>query len=111
MLPACPEEGVRELIEKPTGGMLPKDVVDGVVSLAGGHLFLVQYLMRELWKAGLEDANQDLLQEIALDFTTKRRDFESWLTSIGDQGEHNYGFLAQQNKPLTRQEIGQEIWT
>jgi len=109
MLPACPEEGVRELIEKPTEGMLPKPVVDGVAQLAGGHLFLVQYLMRELWKAGLEDVNLDLLQEIALDFTSKRRDFESWLTSIGEQGEQIYGFLAQQNKAFSRQEIGQEI--
>lgn len=105
MLPPCPEGGVRELIEKPIEGALPENIVNSVMQLAGGHLFLVQYLMRELWKSGLENATVDLVDEIALDFSLKRRDYESWLTAIGEQGEKVYAFLAGQKTPLGRDEI------
>jgi AAA+ ATPase superfamily predicted ATPase len=108
MLPPCSEGGVRELIEKPSGGVLSSNVVNAVLQLAGGHLFLVQYLMRELWKNGLENATVDSAFEVALDFSAKRRDYESWLTAIGGQGEKVYALLTSQKEPLSRDEISKQ---
>jgi hypothetical protein len=107
MLPPCPERGVRELVERPVETSLPERVVASVMKLAGGHLFLVQYLMRELWKSGIEHATEGLVHEIALDFSLKRRDYESWLSAIGEQAEKVYAFLAGQKMPVTREVISQ----
>ncbi|MBC8333154.1 MAG: TIR domain-containing protein [Anaerolineae bacterium] len=104
-LPACSAEAMRELILTPTQGAIPEEVASEVIRQAGGHLFLGQYLMRQLWQAGLANAAVQSVRAAALEFADRRRDFESWLEALGEEGEKVYAYLVDQNEPRSRGEI------
>ncbi len=105
----CPPEEMLKLINEPTQFCLSKTVADGVLQQAGGHLFLAQYLMSNLWIAGLEEVNAELLQEFAESFLEKRRDFEGWQKSIGEIGSRIYSLLLQKDMSWTKSQIAKEL--
>jgi hypothetical protein len=108
LTPASREE-MLALVDKPTDGALPEDVAAEIVRQAGGHLFLGQFILRHLWDQGLENADVELVGEIAESFAYKRRDYESWLDALGPESQQVYSFLVGCGEECERREISREL--
>ena len=108
-LPPASQEAMLDLVTKPTHGNISDQVADEVIRQAGGHLFLGQFIMRNLWDQGFEDADDGLVQDMAACFPRKRRDYESWLDSIGPESQKVYDFLVACGRSCGRREISSEL--
>ena len=104
-LRVLPEEATRDLIVRPTGGILPDPVVREVIRQSGGHPFLTQYLMHHLWEGGLEGATEEAVRRVAAGFPHQRDDFRAWAEGLGDSGRRVYALLLRADGPLSEDEI------
>jgi len=104
-LRVLPEEATRDLIVRPTGGVLPDPVVREVIRQSGGHPFLTQYLMHHLWEEGLEGATVEAVRRVAAGFPHERDDFRAWAEGMGDSGRQVYARLLRADGPLSEDEI------
>jgi hypothetical protein len=86
MLRAIDVESSYELIDRPTSGVLPREVVAEIIEQVGGHPFLTQYVMHNLWQRGLDIATVESVGQIANMFSHERHDFQDW-TVLENRGE------------------------
>jgi hypothetical protein len=105
MLGVLDERATRDLIVHPTSGVLPAKVVQAIINQTGGHPFLTQYVMHNLWGRGLEHATPELVQQIAMAFPHERNDFQDWMYGLGDVGARVYNALARAGANLTEKEL------
>jgi hypothetical protein len=105
LLSPCSETDMIQMASKPTEEKLPENAVYEVCQQAGGHFFLGQFILRYLWDEGLENVDAELVNEIAISFSEKRRDYESWVEAIGIDGVRVYQYLATNEGKHSRQKI------
>lgn len=108
-LPSCSPEEMQRLVQEPTNQQVNHNVATAVVQQAGGHLFLGQFLMHHLYREGFEHADARRVQEIAAEFSDRRRDFEGWQTAIGERGCRVYAALAESHTALSKIELARKL--
>lgn len=88
------EGAARKLIALAPG--LAVEVVDEVIALAGGHPFILQFLLHELWEGGIPQASRAALAGAVARFrNTRGVDLDHWWQSIGPHGQAVYGLLRR----------------
>jgi hypothetical protein len=103
-LDALPDAAARVLVALAKG--LPHDVAEAVIAQAGGHPFILQYLLYSLWETGAESATQERLTAAVGKFCSDRgADLDYWWSSIGPEGRQLYCILKRFDDWTPRSEI------
>jgi hypothetical protein len=95
-LEAMDDASIRELATQFAG--LPAEVSDWIVMQSGGHPYIAQYLLHELWeRARCDGAPTVQLAEIAAQKMRDDRhnDFLGWWTAVGEDGQTSYRRLMK----------------
>lgn len=106
-LEAMEDASVRKLAARFAG--LPAEVSDWIVTQSGGHPYIAQYLLHELWeKAYCDGALTVQLAEIAAQKMRDDRhnDFLGWWTAVGDDGQMSYRRLMQSEGWVEKKGLG-----
>jgi len=96
-----------ELINEPTGYHLPESVAQYVLRQTGGHPFLIQYIMSNLWwkfRSRLESVTEGNVDEVIRLFMRERNDFAQWSDTFGEHAKSAFRFIAARRK-VERSEI------
>lgn len=79
------EADTRQIIARADG--VPPAIADAVVCQSGGHPYLTQYLMHQLWGDDLAQAAPDSVQASVHQLSVRRRSIlETWYNAIGPAG-------------------------
>jgi hypothetical protein len=74
---------------------VPAAVADAVVGQSGGHPYLTQSLMHQLWEKGLAQASPSSVTTVAHQLTVTRRGIlENWYEAIGPAGQATLAVLT-----------------
>ena len=77
-------------------GNVPDNVAAAVRVLCGGHPYLVQYIMRNLWADGISEATPESVAAQARKFTLEHQaELLTWLVDIDERGKSAYHILSQ----------------
>ncbi len=88
------EADTHQIIARAAG--VPPAVADAVVRQSGGHPYLTQALMHELWEKDLTRATPESVEAVVHQLTFERRGIlENWYNAIGPAGRVTYAVLAQ----------------
>lgn len=106
------EPEAMSLINQPTKNQLAKKVAVKIYEETGGHPYLIQYLMNELWSGFSDKFNQSTnenIDDIIQNYLEHTNIFEHWTDSFNDDSQRIYNFIAGRNKPVSLNEIRQSI--
>ena len=99
------ETECRDLITLPVNGGVEAKVVNAVYEQSGGHPYLTQYLMQQIWKPDPASITLDSVSAACKQFGKDTRVFPSWQEKFDDLDSRVYCTLAQEKKPQTLMEI------
>jgi hypothetical protein len=99
------KKAMYNFITKPFEGEVLDKVVDEIASQSGGHPFLLQYLMQNLWIHNSSDISPDVVQDIVDSFLCNRHDFYYILDGISNPCLILYNTLLVAGRPLTIHDI------
>lgn len=95
-LKALPQQAVQELINR--AGEVPEKICQIIRAKSGGHPFITQYLLHHLWEAGVEQASDELIEQISTKLRqTRGLDMQGWWEAIGESGKRAYALLVQED--------------
>lgn len=97
-----------QLIQKPTGGSVPKAVAESIFAESGGHPFLVQYLMSQclgLSRGDPEALTTDQVNRAVEWFFEKRNDFEFWTSRFTRTDDAVYSLIAGKDREVPKAEV------
>lgn len=87
---------IQLLINRARASDLSEDVGQALQRKSGGHPFIAQYLLRDLWESGLDKPTVDQVEQIATRFRqTRGLDMQGWWQAIGELGQQAYSYLVQ----------------
>lgn len=93
-LEAFDDLGVQALLAR--AGDLDAGVAEALSRAAGGHPFILQFLLHHLFRAGIATTTPAILEDVLLRFTNDRRpDLEAWWRAVGPEGRASYAVLAR----------------
>ena len=101
------ESEALELIHEPTGHRLPDAVAQYVLRQTGGHPFLIQYIMSNLWwnfRTRFESVTEANVDEVVRLFMRERNDFGQWSEAFDEHAKSAFRFIAARGK-VERSEI------
>lgn len=84
----------QQLITKPLHGPLSEQVVQVVYDQSGGHPFVTQYLMQQIWALDLAKISETDVVEAAQRFSSQVKVFVSWEHRFSDWDKKVYCTLA-----------------
>ncbi len=84
----------RQLITKPLHGSLSEQVVQAVYDQSGGHPFITQYLMQQIWALDLAKISETDVVRAAQRFSSQVKVFVNWCSQFSDWDEKVYCALA-----------------
>ena len=100
-----------ELVTKPTGLEHVSPIVSSIVNETGGHPFLVQYLMHQLFEVTDGDLARATLQDldaIVTRYYDERSDFSTWAARFTTSDHRAYNLIA--SRPgTTRADLQREL--
>jgi len=88
-------------IDEPTGHRLPRPIAEYVLRQTGGHPFLIQYIMGNLWwnfRARFESVTEENVNEVVRLFMRERNDFAQWSEAFDEHAKAAYRFIASRGK-------------
>jgi hypothetical protein len=91
---------------------VPAAVADAVVRQSGGHPYLTQSLMHQLWEKGLAQASPENVTTVAHQLAVTRRGIlENWYEAIGPAGQTTLAVLASAGEKtwLSEEEIKAQV--
>lgn len=92
-LSAIPEMDIETLIMR--GGNIPRECVDVIQFLCGGHPFIAQYIMHHLSVEDFDQITVKNIMHVAHHMRVHRvNDFLVWWNALGDMGQQVYAVLA-----------------
>lgn len=103
------EDDAQALIREPTMGNISDQIVTAVMKEAGGHPFLIQYLMHEVWSFGISCTTPEVVYHLAEEFSRKRTDFCDWLDGLGKSSFTIYKAASVTNEPLSEKELNKSV--
>jgi predicted MPP superfamily phosphohydrolase len=93
-LKPLPERALAELIR--CGGEVSPEVVAAVQEKSGGHPYIAQYLLKQLWDGDLSRASAASVSAAALQMRQERAgELQSWWEDIGEMGQRAYLLLSE----------------
>jgi hypothetical protein len=102
------EPSARALIARVDG--LDVGVSEALIRAAGGHPFILQFLLHHLFRRGVTSVTPAVLQETALKFMQDRRpDLEGWWQAVGSEGQTSYAVLARTSRWTSVGEVVQAL--
>ncbi|GAB4537203.1 MAG: hypothetical protein Kow0063_23630 [Anaerolineae bacterium] len=104
-LGVLPEKECRKLITDPLEGEVREEVVEAVYDASGGHPFITQYLMQQIWKPDPAQITLANVSKVRKKFRKEVRVFQSWLEKFEGFDRQVYHVLAQAEQPLALGEI------
>jgi len=109
-LAAFSEEETWRLIQEPCNGQIPEVVARNVSQCSGGHPYVVQYLMHNLWQERLSEIPPRRVEELSERFKRERwPQLDSWRKSIGEVGCQAYSILLSRAEWTEESAIRQAI--
>ena len=88
------ERECQQLITKPLHGSLSEQVVQAVYDQSGGHPFITQYLMQQIWVLDLAKISETDVVRAAQRFSSQVKVFVNWCSQFSDWDEKVYCALA-----------------
>lgn len=87
-------------------GDVSEEIKQAVRKLCGGHPYLVQYIMKNLWDANISMATTEAVDAQARRFMVEQRaDLLTWMADVGQSGQSAYVVLAKADGWLTLEEV------
>ena len=87
-LEAFADEVALQLIQEPCDDQLPEASAQLLVRLSGGHPFIIQYIMHELWVQGIATSQSGRVRQVADRFKSENwKHLEQWKQDIGKTGQ------------------------
>lgn len=107
---ALSEEEATQLIQEPSKDRVPESVAKEIMFLSGGHPYLIQYFMQNLW-GRLPEMSVGDVESLARNFkVTKAALLSSWQQALGPEGAQVYKILAENhNTWISEQQIRAQI--
>lgn len=86
-------------------------IVKAVLEQCGGHPFIAQYLMHQIWELGASKAKMSSVKQPVNKFKHEREaDLEQWCADIGQSGRPVYKILTESTRWLTEMQIRERIF-
>jgi len=103
-----PEADALQLIQEPIGHRLQESVAQYVLQQTGGHPFLIQYLMTNLWwnfGGEMQGVGRPDVDRVVGLFLKERNDFREWASKFTEHAKDVYRFIARRGGPVEKAEI------
>ena len=82
-------DATKSLINVPTGAALSEELIELIVSASGGHPYLIQYVMQNLWDLDLSNITLAKVNQIISEFPRKRNNFMDWVNDLSEESLRN----------------------
>ena len=100
---------IEALLSNPLDTSLPEDVIDTIISATGGHPYLIQYIMYNLYEVNLPSITVSDVDEIINNFLHNQSNFIDWVDDISDIGLKIFYMIANTENGLSEYEIRTQL--
>jgi hypothetical protein len=102
------EPSARALIARAEG--LDASVAEALIGAAGGHPFILQFLLHHLFRRGIASVTKVVLEDTVLKFMQDRRpDLAGWWQAVGSEGQTAYSVLAKTSRWTSVGEVARAL--
>jgi hypothetical protein len=84
-------------------------VMQEVRQQSGGHPFLTQYLMHELWDYGINQVTPEIVRKLAAKFTHERNDFCDWADRLGSSAHRVYRVFVDLGQDISEKQLREAL--